>query len=177
MDLHHLMRIPPVRYRRSSTRIRTVAAFKGREKSALGEKTGKLGSMPPPHKSAVLATICEHNSLNGLRFVAGEFLLVAAVAAWIGVGAALHHRAATAVAGFGVAMNGIAIVAIAVAQLRAHDINLGILKAWSAQNRAWIARDYPDLNRHTILIVVFVLIPFLLVILLAMEIGTGNPAK
>lgn len=121
--------------------------------------------------------IREHNSLNGLRFVLIEFLAVTLAAIWIGVAAGLHHRVGMVLAGCGIAANGLAVMIIAAAQLRAHDTNIGLLKAWSAKYRTRMALDFPELERHTILIVIFVLIPFLLVFLVAAERGSGGGPK
>lgn len=122
----------------------------------------------------MLAMIREHNTLNGLRFVLVEFLVVTLAALWIGVGTGLHRQVGMALAGCGIAANGLAALIIAAAQLHAHDANIGLLKAWSAKHRARIARDFPDLTRHTTLIVVFLLVPFLLVLLLSMERRMGG---
>ena len=115
--------------------------------------------------------IREHNSLNGLRLVLVEFLLVAGAAAWICVAEAVHHDWLGSIAGAGIALNAAAVTMIAVRQLRVGDENIGIIKAGSKAYRSRIARDHPGVSGNTIRVMLFVMIPFLLVGMLARSHG------
>jgi hypothetical protein len=124
----------------------------------------------------LLAIVREHNSLNGLRFVLVEFLVVALAAAFIAIGGILQSRGISAIAGIGIAANAVVVIVIAAAQLRAHDQNVGILKFGSVELRARIAREYPHLNAHTTAVLVCVLIPFLLLAVALVQRIKDRPA-
>jgi hypothetical protein len=114
-------------------------------------------------KPGLLDIVREHNSLNGLGFVVIEFSLVALAALFIALSGALHHRALISIAGAGIFVNALAVIAIAAAQIGNHDNSEGILKIRSPQFRAQIRREHPDLGKHSLLVMVSVLSPFLLV--------------
>lgn len=117
----------------------------------------------------ILKIVCEHNSLNGFRLVIVEFLLVAIGAGWICVGEGQHHEWLGAMAGIGMMLNAMMVVTVAVRQWRARDQNIGIVHAAKKALHIRLARENPDVSGHTLRIVVYVLVPFLLVGLLAQE--------
>jgi hypothetical protein len=124
-------------------------------------------------RNGVMKIVREHNSLNGLRLVTVEFLLVAVAAGWICAGEALHYEWLGAIAGAGIAVNGLAVMIIGVLQLRSGDENIGIVKAGSKEYRSRIAREHPGLSGNTVRVMLLVMVPFLLVGRLAWESRKG----
>lgn len=120
-------------------------------------------------KNRLLHIIREHNRLNGFRFVVIEFSLVTLAAIFISVGGLLHRNWPMAFIGAGIAANAMAVIAIAVAQIRDHEQGDGLLKFRSAQFRADIRSQHPKLSTHTVVLVVSVLMPFLLAVLLYVQ--------
>jgi hypothetical protein len=110
--------------------------------------------------------VCEHNRLNGLRFVVVEFLIVALAALLIAGSGVLHREMLRAVFGLGIVLNALAVLAIAVSQIRLGDADDGLLGK-PAEYRAEAGRRNPNLGARTAILTVAVLVPFLLVILLA----------
>jgi hypothetical protein len=114
----------------------------------------------------LLDMVREHNSLNGLRFVVLEFLLVIAAALLIFLSGIVHGRILLSLAGIGIVANALAVIIIAVAQILHRDKDEGLLKMHSPQYRATLSRERPHLVSHTTTVTLSVLIPFLLVALL-----------
>lgn len=116
--------------------------------------------MSTEHENTLRQIVREHNQLNGFRFVIAEFSVVALAALFISAGGVLHANWLTTFAGVGIAVNALAVIAIAVAQIRNHEPSEGLLKFRSAQFRASIAQKHPDLSSHTTVLFVCILIPF-----------------
>jgi hypothetical protein len=121
------------------------------------------------NKSTLLDIVREHNSLNGLRFVVSEFVLVILAGLLISSSGVFHGRVLVAIAGIGISGNAIAIVAIAISQIRSHDQNEGILNIRSKQFRAKVGQAHPNLGSHTLIVLASVLVPFLLVTVLFLQ--------
>ena len=128
-------------------------------------------------ENTLLQMIREHNRLNGFRFVIIELFVVALAALFISVSGVLHGRWPVALIGTGIAANAVAVIAIAVAQMRDHEQSEGLLKLRSSQFRADIGQKYPKLSSHTVVLLVSILIPFLLVALLYVQRPRPQPKK
>ena len=133
--------------------------------------------MRAENKSTLLAMLREHDGLNGLRFVVVEFVLVTVASLLISLSGILHDRILAAIFGIGIAANAVAVIAIAVAQIRNHDENEGLLKLHSIQFRVRVSQEHPKLGTHTLIVLVSVLMPFLLVALLYLRRIGRSPAK
>jgi len=121
------------------------------------------------NENTLLHMIREHNRLNGFRFVIIEFSVVNLAALFISVGGILNGKWPVALIGAGIAANAVAVIAIAVAQIRDREQSEGLLKLRSSQFRADIGQKYPKLSSHTILLLVSILVPLLLVALLYVQ--------
>ena len=121
------------------------------------------------YENTLLHMIREHNRLNGFRFVIIEFCLVTLAALFISVSGILHGEWPVALIGTGIAANAVAVIAIAVAQIRDHEQSEGLRKLRSSQFRADIGQKYPKLSSHTVVLLVSILIPLLLVALLHVQ--------
>jgi hypothetical protein len=108
-------------------------------------------------------------------FVVIEFIVVGLAALLIGAGGLIHASYGAALAGLGVAINASSIVGIAVLQIRGGDESHGLLKLRSSDYRAQLRRDYPDLDKQSVLIMVTVLVPFLLAIAMVLSRCAGSP--
>jgi hypothetical protein len=125
--------------------------------------------MSTEHENTLRQIVREHNQLNGFRFVIAEFSLVALAAIFISASGFLHSKWLVALMGLGIAVNAVAVIAIAVAQIRNHEPSAGLLKFRSAEFRASVAQKHPDLSSHTMVLFVSILVPFLLVALLGVQ--------
>jgi hypothetical protein len=133
--------------------------------------------MRKENKPTLLYIVREHNSLSGLRLVVIEFLLVILAALLISSSGVLHGRVLLAIVGIGVSVNALAVIAIALAQIRHHDKNEGLLKIRSSQVRAKVGQEHPNLGAHTLIVLVSVLMPFLLVAVLSLQRARNSPDK
>jgi hypothetical protein len=128
-------------------------------------------------KPTLLYIVREHNSLNGLRFVLIEFLLVVFAALLISSSGVLHGHVLVAFVGVGISVNALAVIAIAIAQIRGRDKNEVLLKIRSSQFRAKAGQEHPNLGGHTLIVLVSCLVPFLLVALLSLQRARNSPDK
>ena len=104
----------------------------------------------------------EHNTLNGFWFVLIEFLLVALITLLIGVAELVKGNALWSVAYFGVAANAVVVCETVVRQMRRGERSQSIARTYFGAERETTRREHPDLDRHTLEIVVAALVPFLL---------------
>ena len=125
-------------------------------------------------KNSVAARVREHNRLNGFVFVIAEFLLVILAALFISASGLLHNRILLAMTGVGIAANAGAVIVIAAAQIRAHEQSEGLLKVRSPEFRAMLRQNNPNLSTHTLIVFVSTLLPFLLVVLLILQVRTNT---
>jgi len=125
-------------------------------------------------KNSVAAMVREHNRLNGFGFVIAEFLLVILAALFISASGLLHNRILLAMTGVGIAANAGAVIVIAAAQIRDHEQSEGLLKVRSPEFRAMLRQNNPNLSTHTLIVFVSTLLPFLLVVLLILQVRTNT---
>jgi len=125
-------------------------------------------------KNSVAARVREHNRLNGFGFVIAEFLLVILAALFISASGLLHNRILLAMTGVGIAANAGAVIVIAAAQIRDHEQSEGLLKVRSPEFRAMLRQNNPNLSTHTLIVFVSTLLPFLLVVLLILQVRTNT---
>jgi hypothetical protein len=119
--------------------------------------------------STIFGIISEHNRLNGLGFVVVEFLIVVLAALLIAAGAVLHRDLLLGAGGTGIALNGLAVLAIAGRQIRRGEADSGLLGK-PAKSWADAGRQNPKLGAHTAILTVAILVPFLLILLLAFSV-------
>jgi hypothetical protein len=108
------------------------------------------------------ALLHEHNTLNGLWFVLIEFVLVALVALFVGLAGLSKGSFAWGVGCFGIAANAATICATVIGQMRRGERSNNIAVTYFGKGREVTRREHPDLDRHTLQIVIATLIPFLL---------------
>jgi hypothetical protein len=108
------------------------------------------------------AILHEHNTLNGFWFVLIEFVLVALVALFVGMAGLSKGSVAWAVGCFGIVVNAAAICATVIGQMRRGERSNSIAVTYFGKGRELTQHEHPDLDRHTLQIVVATLIPFLL---------------
>jgi hypothetical protein len=128
-----------------------------------------MGAVRPMTLAAIVR---EHNRLNGFGLVIVEFILVLFAALFISASGVIHGRGLIAMAGAGVAVNAIAIIAMSAFQIHSHERSEGILKLRSSEFRAKLQRENPRLNTHTFIVLFTALFPFLLVAVLLLEAST-----
>lgn len=111
-----------------------------------------------------------HNRLNGYRFVAVEFGVIAAVTAafavaWIARGSWLLAAVAA-----GIFVNSAVIVGAAVRSIFRGERGVGIWKVYTDPGtRRAVVAEHPDLSSDTAMVAVAALIPFALAAVIAIE--------
>jgi hypothetical protein len=111
----------------------------------------------------------EHNTLNGFNFVLVEFGLIALAGVFLAVATFGRGSILWPVSWCGVAVNAAAVCATVVHQMRRGERSQSLAVSYSRAGRERIRREYPQLGRHTLQIVVAMLVPFLLAILTLIE--------
>jgi len=119
--------------------------------------------------SALLKIVREHNRLNGVRFVIAEFVLVAVAALLIALSGKVHQHGLVTLAGAGILMNSLTVIAVAMGQIRAGERGQGLSRLVSPDDRAALGQKYPGLALDTLILLLFVLSPFLLPLWLLLE--------
>ena len=115
------------------------------------------------------ALLYEHNTLNGFWFVLIEFLLIALIALLIAVAELVKGSALWSIAYFGVAVNAAAICATVIGQMRRGERSNSIAETYFGAGREKTRREHPDLDRHTLTLVIATLVPFLLAVLTVVD--------
>jgi hypothetical protein len=113
-------------------------------------------------KSTMLALLHEHNTLNGFWFVLIEFILVALVTLLIGAAELSKGRVAWAAGYFGIGANAVAICVTVIGQMRRGEQSSSITMTYFGKGKEVTRREHPDLDRHTLELVIATLVPFLL---------------
>ena len=113
----------------------------------------------------MLEIIHEHNLLNGFRFVLVEFIVVTAIASFVGGAGILRGNFVYAFFGFGIAANAIYVCTRVIQQLRRGEKDIGLYEVYFGPNKKLISEKYPDLSLHTAQLSVALLMPFLVPIL------------
>lgn len=107
----------------------------------------------------------EHNTLNGLWFVLIEFVLVVLAALSVGVGVIAKGSIIWAIACLGIAANAAAVCVTVIGQMRRGERSNTIAATYFGKGREVVQREHPNLDRHTLWIVIATLVPFLLSVL------------
>ena len=109
--------------------------------------------------------LCEHNTLNGFRFVLVEFTVVALAALFVGAVTLFQGSVPWSIGWLGVAVNAAAVCATVIQQIRRGERSNGFAESYSRVGREKIRRERPHLGTHTLQIVGAALVPFLLALL------------
>ncbi|MDQ2798394.1 MAG: hypothetical protein M3Y13_01980 [Armatimonadota bacterium] len=111
----------------------------------------------------------EHNTLNGFWFSLIEFLLVALFCLFLGAACLLKGNIAGhlvwAAAFLGIAVNAAVICGTVIEQMRRGERSSSLHETYSAKGRERVRREHPNLDRHTLQIVIATAVPFLLAFL------------
>lgn len=116
-------------------------------------------------KPTMRSLLHEHNILNGFWFVLIEFVLVVLAALFVGVAVLTKGSIVWAVAFLGIAANAATVCIIVIGQMRRGERSNTFAETYSGKGREVIRREHPNLDRHTLWIVIAILVPFLLSIL------------
>lgn len=111
----------------------------------------------------------EHNHLNGIAFVAAEFLLVTAAAVFIALSFARQGNLAGTLLAAGTALNSLVVVGFAIAAYARGERGAGVLKLASSAYRAEVEREHPTLMKDTLMLTAAVLLPYCLTLLVGYE--------
>lgn len=121
----------------------------------------------------MIRRIIEHNKLNGVVLSMVEFLLVVAAASFIALAFALHDRWLAAILAAGTAINALVVVMFAVAALRRGERGNSLRDLARASYRDEVKREHPTMMRDTVALTGAVLVPYLLVMAVALECPPG----
>jgi hypothetical protein len=119
----------------------------------------------------VIRRVREHNELYGIAFSIVEFVLVGIVAALVALLFGVSGRPAGAVIATGIAANSMLIVAAGIAAWRRGERGTPIGQVFSARSHADLVRCHPQLRRDTCVVAGTTLAPFLLVVMVAVELA------
>jgi hypothetical protein len=118
----------------------------------------------------MIARVETHNRLNGFGFVIGEFGLIGLVALVFAVLYAAKGDGLPAVACVGITANSIVVIWRAVRAMRRGQPSIGLWRIYTQPDvRAQVMREHPGLSAETLLITVAVVVPFLLLLIVAVE--------
>lgn len=115
------------------------------------------------------AIIQEHNRLNGLRFSVSEFALVTVAALFIAFGGYRNNLGWAMVGGIGITINSLTVCLIGIRQILAREPSGSILDFRRSSHRERVGHSVPNLGRHTLVICLFTIIPFVLAIIVAVR--------
>ena len=107
----------------------------------------------------------EHNTLNGFWFVLIEFVLVALAALFVGVAVIAKGSIVWAIVCLGIAANAAVVCVTVIGQMRQGEQSNTIAETYFGKGREVVQREHPNLDRHTLWIVIATLVPFLLSVL------------
>jgi hypothetical protein len=134
---------------------------------------GLVAARPMTHVELLdldrLRRIVEHNRLNGVIFSTVEFLLVAAAAAFIGVGMVRLRWPIGAVLALGTALNALVIVAFGAVAWRRGERGTSLIQVFNANHRAELSQKHPHLMAATLIVAAAALAPFVLIAAVALE--------
>ena len=123
----------------------------------------------------MIAPVETHNRLNGFGFVIGEFGLVGVVALVLAVLYVARGNGLPAVAFAGITANSIVVMWLAVRSLRRGEAAIGLWRLYTQREiRDEVMREHPRLSTETLLITLAVLVPFLLLVIAAIEAVRGR---
>jgi hypothetical protein len=117
----------------------------------------------------MIRRIREHNHLNGVMFVLGEFLLVTAAALVIAAGFVRQGNGLGALLAAGTAVNCLVVVGFALIGYRSGERGASVASLLSNSYRAEVARNHPTLMADTIAITVAALVPYCLALLVVRD--------
>jgi hypothetical protein len=118
----------------------------------------------------MIARVKTHNRLNGFGFVIGEFGLIGVVAVVFAVLYLAKGSGLPAVACAGITANSIVVIWLAVRALGRGEAGIGLWRIYTQRTiRDQVMRDHPGLSAETLLITLAVLLPFLLLLIVALE--------
>ena len=119
----------------------------------------------------MIARVETHNRLNGFGFVIGEFGLIGVVALVFAVLYLAKGSSVPAVACAGITVNAIAVIWLAARSLHRGEAGIGLWRIYThRQVRDQVMREHPRLSMETLLITLAVLAPFLLFLIVAVEV-------
>ena len=107
----------------------------------------------------------EHNTLNGFWFVLIEFVLVILAVLFVGVAVLAKGSIVWAIACLGIAANASAVCVTVIGQMRRGERSNTIAETYFGKGREMVQREHPNLDRHTLWIVIATLVPFILAVL------------
>ena len=121
----------------------------------------------------IIERIRRHNIINGFLFSLIEFggiaLLIGAFAIWF----LLKKRYGIGFIGLGIAANCLPVAYYALRSLRRKQQSIGFLAIFDPNVRERVARQYPETAADTAVIVATTLIPFLALLLAAIDSHKG----
>jgi hypothetical protein len=122
----------------------------------------------------MIRRIREHNHLNGITFVIGEFVLVTAAALFISVGFAREGNVLGTILAAGTTLNSLVVLGFAIASFTQGERGAGISKLFSSTYRANVEREHPSLMADTLVLTAAVLVPYFLAASVVYEAATSS---
>ena len=123
----------------------------------------------------MIRLIKSHNELNGLKFVTFEFGLMAVFLTLFGAYCLLAQKFAVGLVFGGIGLNCLPVVYYALRSLKTDQTHAGTI--WDAQARSRLMAENPHMLRDTLMLAGATLVPFLVLVLLLVEVLRGKAAS
>ncbi len=120
-------------------------------------------------RPTLLDVIYEHNYLNGLKFVFGEFVLMTFITAFVAAASSRQHAYLFSIVASGIAINTIVMLCIITRQLLNSAPSRNLLMNRSQSYREKVRKEYPDLTIHTAILSLALIIPFAIPVALTLQ--------
>ena len=117
----------------------------------------------------MLNKVKSHNEVNGFRFSAGEFSLMALVIAPFGIYYFAHGRPFAGLVAAGIVANTVVVAALSLHALFSGQKDIGVSRWFDKDGRAMIASRFPNMTRDTMILTVVTLLPFVLLLSVLVE--------
>jgi Na+/melibiose symporter-like transporter len=121
------------------------------------------------NKNKLVSIISEHNYLNGFKFVIAEFGVFILIILPFTLYYLIHRNLLFGLIGSGLVSNFVTVILFAFRSIRKRETSIGVLSFYKKKNLAELKHEYPDLSKHTFILFICLLVPFLLTVGVCIE--------
>jgi len=125
----------------------------------------------------MIQRIKTHNILNGLKFSIAEFLFIPLVIIPFAIYYLTHARLVYGLVSVGIILNCLTVAGFGLRQLSDKVADVGLQQLLDKQARENIGRANPHLLKDTLIITITVLLPYVLFVLVIVELLTSRERR
>ena len=122
----------------------------------------------------MIQRIKTHNILNGIKFSIAEFLFIPLLIIPFAIYYLTHARLLYGLVSVGILLNCLTVAGLGLRQLSAKVADVGLQQLLDKQARENIGRTNPHLLKDTLIITITVLLPYVLFVLVMVELLIGG---